>query len=500
MKINRIKINNFLIITEADVAPDSKLSIFTGKNKMGKTSFIKAIETGILGTTDPSVIKHGADKAEIMIDLDEVTVQRTITPGGQRVTVKNKEGWDRKSPQKYLDTLLGDFSFNPIAFMLMKDTERTKYLRDLFKTKAKKEQLDFIPDRELLTRVNFESDGLILLKYFEDYYYKERTLVNKEVVRKKALYESTVPTGYDPEVPYDETLYPALKQTENNIEAAYNKAKGTIEQIDKNKPFIQKSETKIATFKDILSKIDEKEIAKIPDYKSDIADLEDEIKALQLKLEDINTRKSGAEELMSVRDDTNALLAEEEERLAELRKAEECLPDLKEFERALIEIREKVAHEEEKAEQHEQYLRAQEMKTDWEKEDKQSKTLTDLVDKLRNDLPVELVKEARIPIKGLRFDGDMVMIGDMALDNMSTSEQVKVALDIVRAMNKGAKLKLLCLDRAESLDDDTLEEFRKQIRTDEFQYFLTVVQHGDMVPEGSYVVEDGKVTGGGVQS
>jgi hypothetical protein len=490
MKINRVKINNFLIISEADVAPDSKLSIFAGKNKQGKTSFIKAIETGILGTTSSSVIKHGADKAEIMIDLDEVTVQRTITPSGQKVTVKNKEGWDRKSPQKFLDTLLGDLSFNPIAFMLKKDTERAKELRDLFKTKAKKEQLAFIPDQELLARVNWDGDGLTVLKFFEDYYYKERSLVNKEVVRKKALYETTAPKGYDPE-PYDETVYPKLKQEENGIEAAYNQAKGVIDAAEKAKPLKEKSEARIAEYREILSKVNQAEINMIPTLEEQIAGLEAQIKELQNKVASMNTRKLSAAQLKSVQTDTMKFLAEEEERLQMMQTTE--LPNLEEHEKALTEIRAKVAEEEERAGQHEQYLSSLEMKADWEVEDKQAKDLTAIVDKLRNELPAELVKEAKIPIKGLRFDGDAVFIGDEALDNMSTSEQVRVALDIVRAMNKDAKLKLLCLDRAESLDDDALEEFRQQIKEDEFQYFLTVVQHGDYVPEGSYVVENGEV-------
>jgi DNA repair exonuclease SbcCD ATPase subunit len=493
MKIAKVSVNNFLCLSEVEISPDSKLNLLVGKNRQGKTSFIKAIETGILGTTDPSVIKHGADKAEIMIDLDEVTVQRTITPSGQRVSVKNKEGWDRKSPQKFLDTLLGDLSFNPIAFMLLKASDKAKELRELCKTKAKKEDLAFLPDQDLLARVNWEGDGLYVLKSFEDHYYKERTLVNKEVVRKKALYESTVPEGYDPETPYDEAVLMGVKKEEEDATAAYNQAKGTIEAAEKNKPLREKSKARAAEYREILSMVNGAEIEMIPTYEAQIDELTEQIKALEAKRDSLHSRKLSATQLQGVKDDTTRLLAEEEERLQMLQDTD--LPDLGTHETRLMEIRAKVTDEEEKAEQHEKYLSALEMKADWEAEDKKSKDLTEIIDKLRNELPAKLVKDAKIPIKGLRFEGDAVYIGDTALDNMSTSEQVKVALDIVRAMNKAAKLKLLCLDRAESLDDETLEEFRNQIKEDEFQYFLTVVQHGDYVPEGSYVVENGEVKG-----
>jgi disulfide oxidoreductase YuzD len=73
---------------------------------------------------------------------------------------------------------------------------------------------------------------------------------------------------------------------------------------------------------------------------------------------------------------------------------------------------------------------------------------------------------------------------------------------MVRELNKDAKLKVLFLDRAESLDDETFEEFRKQIEGDEFCYFLTMVYGGkvkengdpeitDIIPEGALWVKDG---------
>jgi disulfide oxidoreductase YuzD len=76
---------------------------------------------------------------------------------------------------------------------------------------------------------------------------------------------------------------------------------------------------------------------------------------------------------------------------------------------------------------------------------------------------------------------------------MSTSEQIGVALQMVRELNKDAKLKVLFLDRAESLDDETFAEFVKQIEGDDFCYFLTFVQHGDTIPEGAILVESGEV-------
>ncbi|OPY76758.1 MAG: DNA replication and repair protein RecF [Syntrophorhabdus sp. PtaU1.Bin153] len=208
----------------------------------------------------------------------------------------------------------------------------------------------------------------------------------------------------------------------------------------------------------------------------------------------MKTHKSRAEELKSVSDETNKLLREEEERLSEMNKLTENLPNLEEHEKKLVEIRAKVADEEERATQHEEYLKALEIKKEWEEAEQQSKNLTAIINRLRNELPTEIMNEANIPVPGLRFDDNGVKVNDVPFDLMSTSEQVAFVLAICRARNIGKKLKILCVDRLESLDEETFREFQKQIKADNYQYLVTYVQHNkDDIPGGSFVVRNGEI-------
>jgi len=105
------------------------------------------------------------------------------------------------------------------------------------------------------------------------------------------------------------------------------------------------------------------------------------------------------------------------------------------------------------------------------------------------------MKDAKIPVEGLRLDGDNVFIGDKSLDHMSGRERVKIALTILRELNKDAELKAFCLDGAEALDPESLEAFIEAIQPDEFQYFMTMVQHckDEDIPVGAMAMKDGMV-------
>ena len=99
--------------------------------------------------------------------------------------------------------------------------------------------------------------------------------------------------------------------------------------------------------------------------------------------------------------------------------------------------------------------------------------------------PVELLSKVELPVKGLGIDArGIVTINNLPLSNLSTAQQVKTCLDIARVMAKTSPLKLICVDKAEHLDEDVQREFRKQIEADqEFQYFVTIVTKGDLKVE-----------------
>lgn len=492
MKINKITGSNFLILKEVELEPDSKLNVLAGKNKGGKTSFIKLVQAGLLGTTDPNVIKVGEDKAEIMIDMDGIKVQRVITPKGQRVKVTNSDGDIKANPQKFLNSLLGNFSFDPLAFILMDAKDRRKYLMELFNPKVKEEYLTDVIEPELMDRIrpNFDKvDGLTILKNLEDLYYSKRTDINKQLKQKEGAYQEAIPDGYKPEEVEAnvDDLIAKLKEVEAQKTAAEN-IKVQNENAEKARARIK---AKIEEFNGILAEVNEAEIKMIPSYETTIANYEAEIKAMQESLAEIRTHHEVALQHLSVKDDALKAIKEQEAALNDFPLAE--VPDISGVEAEILSLDAAILEAKQKQALKEKYDKAQEIKKEVDTLDTQSKNLTGIIDKLRKDIPAKIVKDAQIPIPDLRIDGDTIYIGEKSLDNMSTSEQITVALQMVRELNKDAKLKVLFLDRAESLDDETFEEFRKQIEGDDFCYFLTFVQHGDSIPEGAILVENGEV-------
>ena len=132
MKITLITIKNFLKLKDLEINP-SHTNIIVGKNGQGKTSILKAIRAAFDGKVDESSIRNGENKAEIIIDLEELTIKRTVTGKGNYLDISNKEGMKMPSPQKYLDGILGEFSFNPISFFEKKAADRKKYLLSAIK-------------------------------------------------------------------------------------------------------------------------------------------------------------------------------------------------------------------------------------------------------------------------------------------------------------------------------------------------------------------------------
>lgn len=117
----------------AEIKPDpnGNLVIVAGKNGAGKTSIIGSIAAalgGVNAKTTPRPIRDGADKAEIILETEELIVTRTFTPSGSRLTVKSTDGATFSKGQAKLDELIGKLSLDPLAFTLLSDRAQLEAL------------------------------------------------------------------------------------------------------------------------------------------------------------------------------------------------------------------------------------------------------------------------------------------------------------------------------------------------------------------------------------
>lgn len=115
--------------------------------------------------------------------------------------------------------------------------------------------------------------------------------------------------------------------------------------------------------------------------------------------------------------------------------------------------------------------------------------LTKQLDDIRKK-KYDLLDNADLPLQGLSVDNKELTYNGYKWDNMSGSEQLKVATAIIRKLNPNCGFVLL--DKLEQMDIDTLSEFNKWLESENLQAIATRVSTGD---ECSIIIEDGYVKG-----
>jgi DNA repair exonuclease SbcCD ATPase subunit len=121
--------------------------------------------------------------------------------------------------------------------------------------------------------------------------------------------------------------------------------------------------------------------------------------------------------------------------------------------------------------------------------ERQYQELTEKVEKLRTQ-KMDLLQNANLPLPDLSVENNEITYRGQKWDNMSGSDQLKVATAIVRKLNPQCGFVLV--DKLEQMDQITLAEFGKWLEEQDLQAIGTRVSTGD---ECSIIIEDGYVKG-----
>lgn len=164
MNIVKLTTTNFKKARNAVIEPDQdgNLVIIAGNNGQGKSSILDSIQAALSGAnskTTPKPIHDGADRAEIVLETQDLIVTRVFSASGSRLTVTDKSGAKFAQAQTKLNELVGKLTMDPLAFTLMDEKKQLQQLLDLV-------ELPFNP-----TELENERQ-----KVFE-----ERTAVNRKV-------------------------------------------------------------------------------------------------------------------------------------------------------------------------------------------------------------------------------------------------------------------------------------------------------------------------------
>lgn len=432
MKISKLHIVNFLKLRDVEINP-SKTNVIVGKNKQGKTSIVKAIEAAFDGKLDPSAIHVGADKAEITIDLDDMTIKRTVTEKGTYLDISNKEGMKMPSPQKWLDGILGSFSFNPVEFFNMKPADQRKALLEAVKMQTTPDELiAMVPELQgiLPAGIEWGQHALEVVGYIHKELYKERTVANAEVTKKRKSLDDTlakIPDGFDPASVSEENIA--------NLRTAIE-----TDKLNREK-----------------SKAHDEKLARM---RKEHGDIEAEIQRLKEKSA-LLKREIEEEEEVTFDTSDDMTISAAEESLAKLEGQRETVFAFK---------------------------RAEEIRNELSTAVGAAEKLDAVVTKLTKDVPAALIQKASLPVEGIAVSESGITLNGIAIENLSSSEQLRFALAITRALND--KFKVVCIDGIELLDKENFELFLKEVEQDDFQYFITRV---DGEGENAIHIEDGVV-------
>src|SRR3990167_191494 len=224
MKILKLTAENIKRLIAVEITPDGNLVQITGKNGAGKTSVLDAIWWALAGTKhiQAQPIRKGENKARVRLDLGEIVVERKFTEAGSTLTVESIKGARLSSPQTLLDKLLGELSFDPLAFSRMETREQFDELRRISKLDVDIDELDALNKGD----------------------YAKRTDLNRDSKAKRAQIDGMIIPANTPDELVDESVlvdelqkageYNAqIEQRKANRERIILEAKGQREQAEK---------------------------------------------------------------------------------------------------------------------------------------------------------------------------------------------------------------------------------------------------------------------------
>lgn len=132
MRILKLTAENFMKLTAVEISPTGNVVQITGKNAAGKSSVLDAIEATLCGGRNlpKKPIRDGEESAtvitEIGTDVPLYKVTRRFFGATSRLTVETvgDARTEVKSPQTFLDGIVGNLSFDPLAFSKLPPTEQ----------------------------------------------------------------------------------------------------------------------------------------------------------------------------------------------------------------------------------------------------------------------------------------------------------------------------------------------------------------------------------------
>jgi hypothetical protein len=482
-RLTKIEVTNYKGIEHASFDVGAGGAIIQGRNGSGKTSLRDAILAALKARgLGPECVRNGADKAEILIDMDKTRVRRSITAaGGGAVTVVNEDGdkWGR--PQSRLDELFGA-SLDPLAFFLAKPVDRLKMIMTAMPAAVTEEDV-----RRWTEDVRRWTDDL-------------RAEANRRAKDARARADAAqgeahrlvsdehkgvvvpLPGEEDAPVREAERGLEALAARQRQAEEQERKAAGTRERIADLRKRAKAEDAKglAPVGRDVMAAL----IKTRDEAQARVDGLKRELIAAEQAWMVANAAVLGASEKQRAHDESDAAAA------ALRAQAQDLESSL-----AAVAIEPPTAEERAQAEtavaqarSHRDLVRAARAAHDalitvaalTEEAGLAERTAADIdaiVVTLTKDAPAEVAARSQL-IPGLAIDGDKITLDGKALDNLCGAEQMRFAVDLAKRLSPGGKL--LTVNGLEQIDPDSRQDFYRLCMADGWQLIGTLVERGEL--------------------
>jgi len=221
----------------------------------------------------------------------------------------------------------------------------------------------------------------------------------------------------------------------------------------------------------------EDEIFRLKNSNTELKIVENEVESLKTKIE---SNKAEYEEiykrLMDIKAENEKLLP----KLVELEKKALImeLPSETEIEVKQEEYEKKIASREKQR----AYDKAKEDVVEWK--DKYD-SFTQELDQVKIDIN-KLASSVEAPIEGLAIDETGIRWNETSLENLSTTEKLKIGLQIIVKQNP--KLRVVLIERGESIDEDGMKVLAEIAEKENLQIWIEIVT-SDVSGDGFYITE-----------
>ena len=502
MRATRITLKNWMGIESKAFDIGKGGVLIKGKNRSGKTSILQAFVSGLTGAgIDPSHIRTGSDRSEILIDFADpvAQVRRVARRSGNNALETDGIGLGKQ--QTRLDELLGP-SISPLALLNAKPAERRKMILETMPAQVTVEDMTHWTGSPWTNSV--EGHGLEVICKARDLYYTQRTDANKdartamdahakasaEAVRleKDAPTDIVIPLPGEEQKPIvaaREALVNLEQQKRQAIEQE-RKAQGTREKIAKLRADADAEDSAghLPVKAEILRGLEDA----VRSAGNEVATAEQALAIAQAKYAHTKDDYAKALQAQHAHDESNARSASLRRQADEIESSLSSvaieIPSESSMEAARLALNEAHAHAMlvcKGREAHDALAWACKLGDEMTEAQKKADALDAIVTTLTTTAPAELMARTE-GIKGLTFtdDGGLALDG-VALDCLSGQEAIDFCVRVAKRAHP--KCKFLTADKLEQLDPESLEAFVRMATADGWQLIGTRVEAGEMVIE-----------------